>query len=258
MFEKLAQSLAGAWSTGGAIPLPAAEEAPRSRAEAFAIQEKMIEAIGDRCIGWKVGAAVPAVQIMEGHDGPVVGCLLAERLYLKQAQLPAEKFLGCKIESEIAFSFRKAVPARAQPYTRAELEPELVLHTGLEITGSRYARDIDDRKLTTYDVIADNGACGAYVAGDAVEQWQHIDLARLSIDARIDGGQPIQQFSGELYRDPVDILVETVNGLSERGIGLAAEDLLTTGSLTLPMPLQAGQTYVAHFGHLATLRVALR
>ena len=55
----------------------------------------------------------------------------------------------------------------------------------------------------------------------------------------------------------VDIAVETVNGLGERGIGLASGDLLSTGSLTLPTPLHCGQTYVARFGDLATLAVSV-
>ena len=257
IFEDLAQSLAKAWATSGTIPLPSAEEAPKSRSDAFTIQERMTEIIGDRCIGWKAGAAVPAVQVMEGHDGPVIGRLLAERLYTNSAQLPAAMFKRCKIESEIAFSFTQQIPARAQQYTRAELVPKLVLHAGLEITGSRYLTSPTNRRVTTYDVIADNGACGAYVVSSGVHDWQGIDLATLPIEARVDGGEPIRQFSGELYRDPVDILVEVVNGLSERGIDLAAGDLLTTGSLTLPTPLQARQTYVARFGDFVTLSVCL-
>ena len=80
----------------------------------------------------------------------------------------------------------------------------------------------------------------------------------MPIDARIDDGDPIEVYTGELRRDPVDILVETINGLASRGIGLAAGDLLSTGSLTLPTPLHKGQTYVARFGDLQTLAVGLR
>jgi 2-keto-4-pentenoate hydratase len=258
MFEALARSLASAWSTGETIPLPAAEAAPRSRADAFAIQDRMAEILGDRCVGWKVGAAVPAVQIMEGHDGPIIGRLFTSRLYTSPARLLAAMFLGCKIECEFAFRFKQNVPPRERPYTRAELEPALVLHPGLELAGSRYATNVVSRKVTTRDLIADNGVCGAYVVADGVEDWRRIDLATLPIDARIDGGEPIHTFSGEYYRDPVDILVETVNGLSERGIGVAAGELLTTGSLTLPTLMQAGQTYVARFGDLATLSLCLR
>ncbi|MFC5520006.1 2-keto-4-pentenoate hydratase [Polaromonas jejuensis] len=255
-FEELAQSLVKAWNAGGRIALPAEDAAPRSRADAYVIQDRFAEILGDRCVGWKVGAAVPAVQVMEGHDGPITGRLFAARHYTSPAQVPAALFEGYKIESEFAFRFRNRVPARKRLYTRAELEPGLVLHPGLEIAGHRYAASRGGRKSTTHDLIADNGACGAYIEASGIENWRHIDFANLPIDARIDGGEPIQTFSGEFFRDPVDILVETVNGLSGRGIDLAAGDLLTTGSLTLPVAMRAGQTYVARFGDLATLRLS--
>jgi 2-keto-4-pentenoate hydratase len=256
-FERLTQSLVAAWNAGGTIALAALEDAPRSRADAYVIQDRFAEILGDRCVGWKVGAAVPAVQVMEGHDGPIVGRLFASRHHTSPARVPAVLLKGYKIECEFAFRFKSKVPARTRPYTREELASELVLHPGLEIAGHRYASTPGGRKATTHDLIADNGACGAYIEAQGIEDWQHIDFATLRIDACIDGGEPIQVFSGEFFRDPLDILVETVNGLSERGIDLAAGDLLTTGSLTLPVEMQAGQTYVAHFGDLATLRLSL-
>ena len=255
--ETLARSLAEAWRTSGTIPLPPADAAPASRADAFAIQDRMAEIVGDHCAGWKVGAAVRAVQILEGHDGPITGRLLASRIYASPAQVPASMFDGYKIECEFAFRFRQAIPARARAYTRAELEPLLVFHPGLELAGTRYAAGTGGRKFTTHDAIADNGTGGGYVVAEGIEAWQGIDFERLAVDARIDAGDPIQVYAGEFRRDPVDILVETVNGLSERGIGLAAGDLLSTGSLTLPTPLRKGQTYVARFCDVQTLSVGI-
>ncbi len=256
--ESLARSLAEAWRTRGTIPLPPAAAAPASRVDAFAVQDRMAELLGEPVVGWKVGAAVRAVQILEGHDGPITGRLLASRIYSSPAQVPAVMFDGYKIECEFAFRFRQAVPARAHAYTRAELEPLLVFHPGLELAGSRYTAANASRNLTTHDAIADNGGGGAYVVAEAIERWQGIDFERLPIDARIDAGDPIQVYTGEFRRDPVDILVETVNGLCERGIDLAGGDLLSTGSLTLPTPLRKGQTYVARFGDLQTLTIAMR
>ena len=257
-FEQLARSLADAWKNCGAIPLPPADAAPASRADAFAIQDRMAELIDDRCVGWKVGAAVRAVQVLEGHDGPITGRLLASRVFDNPGQVPASMFDGYKIESEFAFRFRTAVPARDRAWTRGELAPLLVFHPGLEIAGSRYASNGSGRKFTTHDAIADNGAGGAYVVGAGIGDWQGIDFEHMRIDARIDGGETLHSYVGEFRRDPVDILVETVNGLSARGIGLAAGDLLSTGSLTLPTALHRGQTYVARFGDLMTLSVTLR
>lgn len=256
-FEELTRSLVNAWNVGGHIALPPAELAPQSRADAFVIQDRFAEILGDRCVGWKVGAAVPAVQVMEGHDGPIVGRLFASRHYISPAQVPAALLKGYKVECEFAFRFKSDIPARGIPYMRDDLVPALVLHPGFEIAGHRYPAHQGGRKATTHDLIADNGACGAYIEGPAIENWSHIDFAKVPIDARIDGGQAIQVFTGEFFRDPVDILVEVVNGLSARGINIAAGELLTTGSLTLPTPMQVGQTYVARFGDLATLRFTL-
>ena len=257
-FEQLARSLAEAWRTRGTIALPPAGAAPTSREDAFAIQDRMAELIDDRCVGWKVGAAVRAVQILEGHDGPITGRLLASRMYPSPAEVPAALFDGYKIECEFAFRFRDAVPARSRVYARAELEPLLVLHPGLELAGSRFAPAAAGRKFTTHDAIADNGTGGGYVFGDGVADWKNVDFERLPIVARIDSGEPIEVYAGEFRRDPVDILVETVNGLSERGIGLAAGDLLSTGSLTVPTALRKGQTYRAEFKGLQALSVEIR
>jgi 2-keto-4-pentenoate hydratase len=256
-YEELAQQLAKAWRSGATLPAPAPEAAPRSRADAYAIQSRMIEILGERSIGWKVGAAVPAVQVMDGHDGPIIGRLLASRLFTSPATVPSAMVVGHKIESEVAFRFTADIPARSSPYTRAELEPHLVFHPGLEVAGSRYAPG-SDRKPTTRDLIADNGVCVAYVVGEGVEDWREIDFATLPIDARVNGGASIPTFSGEYFRDPAEILVEIVNGLSDRGIDIASGELLTTGSLTLPTSIEAGQTYVARFGEFGTLSIELQ
>jgi 2-keto-4-pentenoate hydratase len=255
-FDKLAGELARAWRDCTTIPLPAAQSAPWSRADAFAIQDRMAEILGDACVGWKVGAAVRAVQVLEGHDGPITGRLFAPRVYASPARIPAA-YDGYKIECEFAFRFGRDVPARARAYARAELEPDIVLHPGLEVAGTRYAIAAGGRRFTTHDAIADNGTGGAYAVGEALAGWRALDLATLPIDARIDEGDAIQTYFGEYRRDPVDILVETVNGLGARGIGLRAGDLLSTGSLTLPTALHPGQTYVARFGDVATLSVAM-
>jgi 2-keto-4-pentenoate hydratase len=256
--ENLARSLADAWRTGQRISLPAVDASPASRADAFMVQDRMAELIGDSCAGWKVAAAVRKVQILEGLDGPIIGRMMASRVFRDPAQIPAALFDGYKIESEFAFRFLDAVPARDRTWTREELSPILAFHPGLEVAGSRFALDVGSRKLTAYDSIADNGDGGAYVVGECIDDWQSIEFDHLPVDARIDDGKAIHTNTGEFRRNPLEVLVETVNGLSARGIGLAAGDLLTTGTLTLPTALHRGQSYIARFGDLMTLSVMMR
>ena len=256
-FDALAQELAQAWLNRTKVRLPAADASPQSRAEAFQIQEQIQRLLGDKIVGWKVGASTRAVQILEGHDGPVVGWLMGSRIYENPARVTAAMYEGYKIECEFAFRFLQDVQPRTAAYTRAEIDPLIVLHPGLEISGSRWDVQPGDRKVTTYDSIADSGTGAAYVTSNDIADWQELDLEHMQIVARIDGGDPIQMYTGDYRCDPADIVLETVNGLSARGIGLGRGDLISTGSITLPTPLMAGQTFVGQFGNIATLSVSI-
>ena len=256
-FESLARDLADAWLNHTTVPLPPADASPQSRAEAFAIQEQIESILGDTIVGWKVGASTRAVQILEGHDGPVVGWLMKSRMHENSARVPASVFAGYKAECEFAFRFLKDVGPRANPYTRDEIDPLIVLHPGLEISGSRWAMTPDDRKITTYDSIADSGTGAGYVTSSDIADWRDLDLEHMLIDARIDDGEPIHMYTGDYRCDPADIVLETINGLSARGRGVAKGDLISTGSLTLPTQILAGQTFVGQFGDLAKLSVTI-
>lgn len=246
--ERLAAALAQAWKAWRTIPLPAPHEAPSSRAQALAVQDRMADLIGQPCVGWKVGAASKAVQRMEGLDGPTIGRLFADRVFASPARLPAG-LAGYRAECEFAFRFRGDVPARSTPYRRSEIVPLMVLHPGIELAGSRYAPDAA-RKPTTYDGLADNGISGAFVFGAAIEDWSEVPFEHLAVEARIDDGAPIEVLTGIYRRDAVEIAVETVNELSARGIGFKAGDYLATGSVTVPTPLGRGQSLRARFAGL--------
>lgn len=255
--ERLAAALAEAWRTDSTIDLPSEAEAPASRAEAFAVQDRMAELLDERVVGWKVGATVPAVQRLEGHDGPIPGRLFAPRVFDSPATVSATRFRGHKVECEFAFRLSRDLPVRGRPYTPEEIADGLVFHPAVELAGSRYRPGTGGRKPRTHDAIADNGAGGGFVFGPAIPDWRPLSFGAMPIVATIDGGAPIEVYTGDYRRDPVVIVAETANDLAARGIGLSAGDYVSTGSLTMPTPIARGQTLVARFGDLATVRVTL-
>jgi 2-keto-4-pentenoate hydratase len=255
--EKLAAALAQAWRDGGTIPLPTLADAPASRAEAYAVQNRLAEILGERVVGWKVGAAIEAVQRLEGHDGPIPGRLFAQRVFHSPAVVPGERFAGHKVECEFGFRFTRDLPAARPDFTRASILDVLAFHPAIELAGSRYAPGTGGRAPRTHDVIADNGGGGAFVFGPAIQDWRGIDFDAMKIEPRIDGAAPLKVYAGELRRDPVAITAETVNDLARRGVAFKAGDYLSTGSLSLPTPIARGQGFVAKFGDLATLSVRL-
>ena len=256
-FEQLARDLADAWRSGGTIPLPPAGQGPATRAEAYAIQDQMAGLIGGAVAGWKVGATVRAVQLFEGHDGPLPGRIFADRCYDSPARVPANLFNGVKVECEFAFRLTRDLPKGTTPIGRAEIADALTFHPAFELAGSRFAPGTGNRAATTFDGIADNGSGGAAVLGAAVEGWQRLPFETMEIDARIDDSPPIQIYTGAYRRDPVAIVAETFSDLRARGIALPRGTCVLTGSLSLPTPVRKLQTVTAKFADLPTLSLTM-
>ena len=255
--ETLAIGLAEAWRTGGTIDLPGDGERPRTRAEAFAVQDRMGELIGRRCVGWKVGATVKAVQRLEGHDGSIPGRLFANRVFDSPAQAKAADFPRARVECEFAFRFKRALPRRDRPYTPDEIADALTFHAAIELTGTRYTPGSGNRPSTTHDTIADNGSGGGFVFGPAIADWRALSFTTLAIEARIGSGAPIEAYTGEYRRDPLEVAAETINDLAARGIAMDEGYYLSTGSLTTPTPFGLGQAMVAKFAGIGELRLSL-
>ncbi len=254
-FEQLAQDLAMAWRTGTLVPLPPAGKGPASRAEAIWIQDRMAAILGDKVVGWKVGATVRAVQIFEGHDRPMPGRIFADRLFDSPAKLPSKLLPGVKVECEFAFRTTRAVP-KGKTLTAAMLADALVFHPAFEVTGGHYAPGTGNRASTTFDGIADNGTSGAAVLGPAIKDWHGLPFETLEIDARLEG-TPLQAYSGVYRRNPVDIVAETFNDLHARGIEIPSGTVVLTGSLTLPTPVRPGQTVTARYADLPSFSMTM-
>lgn len=256
-FEKLAQDLAKAWSSGTPIPLPAAGDGPASRADAYAIQNRMAVLVGGRVAGWKIGAAVRAVQVFEGHDGPLPGRVFEDRFFKGTAGVPARLFPGAKVECEFAFRLHSPLPNSSGAVSSEMLMSLVDFHPAIELASIRYAPGTGNRSVTTFDAIADNGGAGAAVLGAAVKDWQHLDLTTMLIDARIDNSPPIQVYTGPYRRSPLDIVAETFTELHNRGVAIEPGTFVLTGSASLPTPFRPGQTLVVKFADLPAMKLSL-
>jgi len=254
--ETLAQGLAAAWRDGSAIPLPPAGAGVASRAQAYDVQDRMATLIGGTVAGWKVGATVPAVQVFEGHDGPLPGRIFADRLFTSPAKVAASLMQGMKVECEFAFSVTSAFPAGTRVDPEA-LRAAAMFHPAIEIAATRYAPGTGNRASTTFDGIADNGTGGAAVIGQGVADWGRLPFETLAIEARLNGSPPIQAYGGAYRRDPFAILGETIADLHGRGIDVAAGAVFLTGSLTLPTPVRRGHVLDVQMAGLAPLRLEL-
>ena len=246
-----ARRLAHAWRSGEPIQdLGAAR--PCGRDQAYAIQDAVTELLGLPVVGWKVGAATPAIMRQRRLDQPIPGPLFGPRVYASAATLPAADFPAANLETEFAFRTLAGLPPRDRPYEPAALAALCELLPAFDLTQSRYAAPPD-----ALAEIADSGNSGGAVIGTPLPDWRDRDLMQVTVEVRIDRGAPVPTYVGAWRREPVEVLAWLVNSLGRRGIALPAGAVILTGSLTEPQTVAPGSSAVARFDGGAEVRMSI-
>ena len=249
--EASARRLAEAWRAGTRIP-DLGDARPRTRGEAYAVQDAVTALLGLAVAGWKVGAATPAIMAERGLDEPIPGPLFRPRVYRTGAGLPAADFPSANLETEFAFRTLADLPPRRAAYEPSDLAAVSELLVAFDLTQSRYCEAPDDLAE-----IADSGNSGGAVIGTPVRDWRDRDLTRTTVELSVDGGAPVPTYSGNWRRDPLAVLTWLVNSLSRRDIGLPGGSVVLTGSLTEPHPVAPGNSAVARFAGGAEVRMSI-
>ena len=99
---------------------PPSEERTLSMAEAYAVQDRVREALvsrGERLIGWKAGFTGKAAQEMFQCPEPVSAFLLGSGVYADRAEVPLGRFVQVVVEAEVALVLKRdlAGPGRHTP-----------------------------------------------------------------------------------------------------------------------------------------------
>jgi 2-keto-4-pentenoate hydratase len=228
--------LQAARAAGPGAPFPPGLR-PRTEQDAYAIQRLSLAELGP-IGGWKVGAAGP-------EAAPSCAPMPESGLFESPAVLDGRRFTSREIESEIAFVLGRDLPARATPYSPAEVQAALATcHAGLEVLQSRF---IDPDSVDGLSNLADLIRHGAYVLGPSIACWREIDFATLEV-RQVIAGEAITRVG-----NPAGDMLRLVTWLANEGAvwagGLLAGQIITCGSWTGKLPAPEGASVSAVFGH---------
>jgi 2-keto-4-pentenoate hydratase len=235
--ESLAALLFEARRSGRRLAGLAAELVPDSVAEAYQVQDRLALRLG-KIAGWKVGAPSPTA---EPSCAPLFAAFMAE----SPARFSARDFPLGGIEGELAFRFGSSLPPRAADYTEDEVWQAVeTLHPAIELVDSRFT---DFRAADKLALLADNQSNGAFCYGPALRDWRAVDFLRQPASLSIDGQEVAQAVGGNAAGHPRRLLHWLANHCSRRGRGLAAGDIVTTGTHTGLAFAKAGSTVMVRF-----------
>jgi 2-keto-4-pentenoate hydratase len=230
---------------GGPLPtdLPA-DMRPSSVADAHAIQDAVTAALGKSVGAFKANAPANAE--------PTRGVIYADTVHGSPARIPAAEVPQCGVEGEVAFVFRRDLPARAAPYTPDEVAAAVDACAAIEVVTSRY-RNSDT--VTTLEKLADCISNGAFVHGAALGDWRGLELGKLKVTLTVNGAPVLEQVGGHPTGDPLGVAVVLVNLMRVAG-GVRAGQFVTCGSCTGLRYLKPGDVCGVSFEGLGAAVVA--
>ena len=243
------------WMTPDRIEALPVECRPKDRAEGYEIQAAVVGLSGQRVAGWKIAATSQAGQRHINVDGPLAGPLLDRRALLpgSTASLAGNHMRAA--EAEFAFRFSKALPARAEAYAVDEVLGAVAsLHPAIEVPDSRY---LDFTKVGAAQLIADCACACWYRIGPVVEaNWRGDDLVQHTVTA-LRNGEVVGTGSGaNVLGDPRAALTWLVNELSTHGRGVAAGDVVMTGTCVVPVTVSPGDHVRMDFGRYGAVEAS--
>lgn len=240
----LASLLAAARRQGRQVAAPAL--LPADAAEGYAVAEEVASMLGWPRRGWKVAATTPEMQRRLRATEPTRGPIYAHLVEASPAILSFDDLLDPLIEAEIVLRLAAPLPPRAAPWTAPEVQAAIgAVHGGIEVAECRFPMAA---LPPTPAILADGAACGRYVLSPEIPRWRERDLAALPISLDVDGAVRRAGTGAEAMGHPFNVLLWLAEALRRRGQGLAAGDLVSTGTCTGMLRPAAGQRLRARFG----------
>ena len=240
--EQAAALLVGARRDAGIAGMPEACR-PASVTDAHAIQDAVTAALNQPIGAFKANA--PA------NTEPTRGVIYAGTIFASPARIPAAAVSQCGVEGEVAFVFRRDLPARQAPYSREDVAAAVDACAAIEVVTSRYQ---DPDKVSNLEKLADCISNGAFVHGAVLADWRGLELGKLKVALVVNGTTVLEQVGGHPTGDPLGIAVALVNMMRSQN-GVRGGQFVTCGSCTGLRYLQPGDVCSVRFDGLGEAEV---
>jgi len=260
--EAIAQELYEADRYGEPIA-PPRDRWDLSVADGYGIARRVIDHRLERgeegdLAGYKIGFTSEAVREDLAVEEPAFGRLLDRTRPSTAADstIDSSEFIAPRIEPEITFVLGE------RPHDSLAdgdaLDAVRAIVPAIEIVDCR----IRGWEFTPPEAIADNALAAALLVGEerspsGLDRGHGPDLTREQVAVEIDGQQVAAGTGAAVFGHPVRALTWLADALAERGETLAAGDLVSTGSITRPIPIEPGQRVTARFDSLGSVDVGI-
>ena len=226
---------------------------PSSLADAYALQEEMVAAMGADRVGWKVGVTSRAAREALGLSAPIYGPLFAPSVVDSPARLAAGPEDLRIVEAEIAFRMGSDIaPGSVSPEALARAIA--TVHPVIELVGKRGPGGTAE---AVEWVVADGGFNAGLAVGPGSPFDNALVLGEETVTVEIDAARVAEGRGDNVDTGPFGVALWLAQALDARGLGLRAGQIVSTGLTTPVVVAEPGQEVTARFSTLGEVRLTL-
>lgn len=206
---------------------------------------------GRRLVGRKIGLTAKALQKQWGVDHPMYGMLYAD-VDMSDGVIDRTRLNAPRMEAEIAIVLQRDLPHPR--LTLAEIMSAVDYAVpAFEVADSRIA----DWKFGIVDIIADNGANGAFVLGSTPRRLTDVDLNACSMTMYKNGTVATMGTAAASVGNILLGLKWLAEISAKDGTPLRVGDVVLTGSLGAIVPAAVGDVFESHVQGLGSVRAVI-
>ncbi|WP_343599096.1 2-keto-4-pentenoate hydratase [Mycobacterium sp.] len=213
------------------------------------IRQRVAE--GARVVGHKVGLSSRAMQHMMGVDEPDYGHLLDDMQVFEDSPVEVARYLYPRVEVEVGFILADDLPGAG--CTEGDVLGATAAYApAIELIDSR----ITDWKIALCDTIADNASSAGFVLGEQRVAPADIDITAIEAVLTRNGEVVAEGRSDAVLGNPATAVAWLARKVESFGVRLRKGDIVLPGSCTRAIDARPGDTFVADFAGLGSVRLS--
>jgi len=257
--QSAAQALFDAERTGKQTGLLSLAYPTITLDDAYAIQAALVEKkckAGGKITGRKIGLTSKTMQRALNIETPDSGVLFEDMHFEHGDTIPAGRFIEPRIEAEIAFIMGSDLQG-ANVTAEEVIKATKAVAPSLEILDTRIVRadPASGKPRVICDTISDNAANAGIVLGDLAHPLDAFDLRTVGAIVKRNGEVEETGLGAGVLDDPITSVVWLVQRLAQYNDGLAAGDVVLSGSFIRPIEAPANSSFEADFGDFGRVHV---
>lgn len=187
-------------------------------------------------LGKKVGCTNKWAQKQINVNEPFYGNLFHKYHAVSGCKLLSKNFSKPYLEPEFSFRIKDDINISKAPFNINEI-PNLIstVMGSVEIVDFRFDKDVKDIGIS--NLIATNGASEYWIKSDKEFNINKIDLSNHPVKVYQNKNLIEEGNSSNVLKNPLNSLLWLINSLAAKGETLLKNNLISTGTCTLAIPL---------------------